>query len=80
MRTVSVHTAKTQLESLINAAAMGEEIVITKSGRPVAKLAPLSPFAVQRKRTLGLLTGKAVIPTDFNAPLPPDVIDRFESR
>jgi len=42
MRTVNIHAAKTQLSRLVDAAAAGEEIIIAKSGRPVARLGPSS--------------------------------------
>jgi prevent-host-death family protein len=42
MRTVNIHTAKAQLSRLVEAAAAGEEIIIAKSGRPVARLGPSS--------------------------------------
>jgi antitoxin (DNA-binding transcriptional repressor) of toxin-antitoxin stability system len=58
----------------------GEEIIIAKAGKPVAKLVPLTPPYDRPKRRLGALAGMAVIPPDFDAPLPDDVIDTFEGR
>jgi prevent-host-death family protein len=78
MRTVNIHAAKTQFSRLVDAAAAGEEIIIAKSGKPVARLAPL---AGQRgKRKLGTLAGKLRVPEDFDAPLPDEVLDAFEGR
>jgi prevent-host-death family protein len=78
MRTVNIHAAKTQLSRLVDAAAAGEEIIIAKSGKPVARLGPL--VDPRRKRRLGVLTGKLRVPTDFDAPLPNDVIEAFEGH
>jgi antitoxin (DNA-binding transcriptional repressor) of toxin-antitoxin stability system len=56
----------------------GQEFVIAKAGRPVARLGPLARQG--RKRRLGLLDGKFRIPDDFNRPLPDEVIAAFEGR
>jgi prevent-host-death family protein len=76
MRTVNIHAAKTQLSRLVDAAAAGEEIIIAKSGKPLARLGPLS--GPRRKRTLGALSGRLHVPEDFDADLPDDVLDAFE--
>jgi prevent-host-death family protein len=78
MRTVNIHAAKTQLSRLVEDAAKGEEIVIAKAGKPVARLIPLAEK--RPKRRLGGLAGKVRIPEDFDAPLPDDVLDAFEGR
>ena len=77
MTTVNLHAAKTHFSRLVDQAAAGEEIIIAKAGKPVARLMPLAP--VERpKRKLGALAGKAVIPEDFDAPLPEDILKLFE--
>ena len=78
MRTVNIHAAKTQLSRLVEAAAAGEEIIIAKSGKPVARLVPLAERRGRRK--LGALAGKLRVPEDFDAPLPDEVLDAFEGR
>jgi prevent-host-death family protein len=80
MRTVNVHAAKTHFSRLVDEAAAGEEIVIAKAGKPVAKLVPLTSPHDRPKRRLGILAGVAAIPPDFDAPLPDHVIDAFEGR
>jgi prevent-host-death family protein len=75
MAEVTVHEAKTHLSRLLRRVAMGEEIVISRGGEPVARLVP----ATHRKsRTLGIDRGKFVVPDDFDAPLPEDVLRDFE--
>jgi len=78
MRTVNIHAAKTQLSRLVDAAAAGEEIIIAKAGKPVARLGPLT--VPRPKRHLGIMVGKLRVPKDFDTPLPDEVIDAFEGR
>ena len=78
METVNVHEAKTHFSRLLNRAQEGQEFVIAKAGRPVARLGPLARQG--RKRRLGLLDGKFRIPDDFNQPLGDEVIAAFEGR
>ena len=73
-----MHAAKTHLSRLLDRAQAGEEFLIAKAGRPVARLGPLRPS--RKRRRLGLLDGKFKIPDDFNAPLPDAVIAAFEGR
>ncbi len=78
MEKINVHEAKTHFSRLLDRAQEGEEFVIAKAGRPVARLGPLT--ARTSKRRLGLLNGKFRIPDDFNRPLPDKVIAAFEGR
>jgi prevent-host-death family protein len=75
---VSVYAAKTQLSRLLDRAAAGEEIVITRSGRPIARLVPVSRGGARRK--LGRLRGKIRVSADFDAPLPDDLLNEFEGK
>jgi prevent-host-death family protein len=80
MPIVNIHAAKTHLSRLVDAAASGEEILIARAGKPVARLAPLQDAPVRPRRRLGLLAGKLRVPSDFDAPLPDEVLDSFEGR
>lgn len=75
---VSVYDAKTNLSRLLDRAANGEEIVITRNGRPVAKL--VAATAVRTPRKLGVLKGRIRMRKDFEAPLPDAVLDAFEGK
>ena len=76
MKTVNIHEAKTHLSRLLAEVAAGEEIVIAKAGKPVARIVPV---AGQRPtRVLGIDTGRVVINDDFDAPLPDEVLAGFE--
>ena len=73
---VSLYDAKTHLSSLIERAAEGEEIVITKSGRPRARLVPLDDS--RARRVPGRGKGAWRVGADFDAPLPDDILNAFE--
>jgi prevent-host-death family protein len=76
MKQVNIHEAKTELSKLVERAEAGEEVLIARAGKPVAKLVPLNRGRGRRK--LGLLDGKFRIPDDFNKPLPASVRRAFE--
>jgi prevent-host-death family protein len=76
MKQVNIHQAKTELSKLVERAEAGEEVLIARAGKPVAKLVPLNRRRGRRK--LGLLDGKFRIPDDFNKPLPPSMLRAFE--
>ena len=80
MQTVNIHAAKTHLSRLLDAVAEGEEILIARAGRPVARLVPLEGASVPQRRQLGRLAGRFSVPDDFDAPLPEDVLNSFEGR
>lgn len=77
-RTVNLYEAKTQLSALVERAARGEEVVIAKAGRPRARLVPLGRPAAPRRP--GAWKGLLAIGSDFDAPLPEDVLAAFEGR
>jgi len=72
---VNIHQAKTHLSRLLDRVAMGEEVVIAKAGKPVAKLVAVNPRP--KKRWLGSAKGEFVVPDDFNDPLPKEIEDLF---
>ena len=77
METVNIHQAKTNLSRLLARVELGEEIVISNRGLPVAKLVPFRT-SLDRRSSLGQDRGKFVLPDDFNAPLPEDILLAFE--
>ena len=78
MTTVNVYEAKTKLSQLLDRAEAGEEIIIARNGRPVARLGPLRQR--KQRRRLGTLKGKLRVSPDFDAPLPDEVLATFEGR
>jgi prevent-host-death family protein len=74
-KTVNIAEAKARLPELVQRAARGEEIVISRNGRPQARLVPLP---AQKPRVPGRGAGKWKIVGNFNDPLPRELLDAFE--
>ena len=75
---INIHEAKTNLSRIVDEVAAGAEVVIAKAGKPMARLVPLEP--TPRRKQLGLLKGKIVVPDDFNEPLDDSALAGFEGR
>lgn len=75
MKTLNLYEAKTHLSALVEEAAAGEEIIIAKNGKPMARL--VSVENVRRRREPGGWEGQVQVSDDFDAPLPDDIIDLF---
>lgn len=73
--TYNIHEAKTQLSKLLEQVERGDDVVIARAGVPVARLVPVAPAATHR--VLGSEAGRLLVPDDFDAPLPDEVIDTF---
>ncbi|MDX2222588.1 MAG: type II toxin-antitoxin system Phd/YefM family antitoxin [Rhodospirillaceae bacterium] len=74
---INIHAAKTHLSRLIERVEQGEEVVISRAGRPVAKLVPFKPTRAPRK--LGLYAGQIKIAPDFDT-LPDDMMKAFRGE
>ena len=81
MTAVSVYDARASLSRLIDQALTGEDVVITRRGKPVVKLVPVDPGTAEqpRKRKLGVLRGYMEVPPDsaFFDPLPEGMLREF---
>jgi prevent-host-death family protein len=73
--TVNVHEAKTHLSRLLERVEHGEEIVIARAGKPVARLIPVEP--VERRRPIGKYKGQIWVSEDFDESLPWQVFPGF---
>ncbi len=69
MRVVTIHQAKTNLSRLIQNASAGEEVIIARGSKPVARLVPFGE--AKGKRQPGSLRGKLLVGPEFFEPLPP---------
>jgi prevent-host-death family protein len=78
MAVVNVHEAKTHLSRLLERVKAGEEIVIGKSGKPIAKIVPFMPKAGPRKP--GFWKGKIKIEKNFDHPLPEEIMRVFRGE
>ena len=74
----NLYDAKTRLSELVDRAAAGEEIVIAKNGKPLARLVPLP--AEKPNRVSGGWEGSVWIGDDFDGPLPGDIQQAFEGQ
>jgi prevent-host-death family protein len=77
MAVFNMHDAKTQLSKLAERAAQGEEIVIARNGRPLARLMPMPE---RKPIKFGLWKDQIHIGDDFDDPLPPDIQEAFEGK
>ena len=75
MRQVNIHEAKTHLSQLLEDVAHGEDIIIAKAGKPIARLVAIAGATAPRPR--GLLKEKIWIADDFDAPLPEEILESF---
>ncbi len=77
MITVNVHEAKTHLSRLLAKVARGDEVVIARGGKPVARLVPVQK-ARRMDDLLGIDRGRLWIAEDFDGPLPEEIVAAFE--
>jgi prevent-host-death family protein len=75
MKTINIQAAKTHLSSLVDEAAAGEEIIIAKAGKPVARLMALEKPKFERKP--GTMADLIEIYENFDDPLPPEIAEAF---
>lgn len=78
METVNIDDAKTRLSQLVDKAAAGEDMVVSRNGRPRVRITRLA--APQRRIRFGLLEDQLTVAPDFDAPLPDAVLAGFEGR
>jgi prevent-host-death family protein len=75
MKQVNIHYAKTHLSRLLEEAAHGEDIVIAKAGKPLAKLVPMT---ITRERQPGAAAHLKFNMDHFFDPLPADELDAWQ--
>lgn len=73
---VTIHEAKTNLSRLLQKAASGEEVIISRGSHPVARLVPIGE--VKGRRSPGSLKGELVVGADFFQTLPADELAGWE--
>ncbi|HZF38024.1 MAG TPA: type II toxin-antitoxin system prevent-host-death family antitoxin [Blastocatellia bacterium] len=72
---VNICEAKIELSRLLNLVIAGEEVVIAKAGKPVARLIPVEPPRPASR--FGLDKSDWKVPEDFNDPLPEEIVKAF---
>jgi len=78
MKTVNIHEAKTHFSKLLAQVESGSEVVISRAGKPIARLVPSDPKP--QRPIFGADRGKLVVPDDFDAPLPDDILAAFNGE
>ncbi len=78
METVNIYEAKTRLSQLVDKAASGEDVVVSRNGKPLVRITRLQ--GQKRRVKFGVLKGKVRIARDFDAALPDEVLAGFEGR
>lgn len=76
--TINIYDAKASLSQLVERAAAGEEIIIAKAGRPMARLSPLR--SGRSPNLIGALAGEIQIGPEFDEPLPDDIAAAFRGE
>ena len=79
MEVVTVHRAKTELSKLLKRVEAGEEIIIARGDKQIAKLSP-AETPVKKSRGRGAWAGKFTVPDSFFDPLPDDELDAWEGK
>jgi prevent-host-death family protein len=77
MPQVNIHDAKTNLSKLIERASQGEEFIIARAGKPVARLTAIKP--IEQGRRFGAMRGRARVDERFFEPLPEEELAAWES-
>jgi len=76
---VSIRYAQKQLSALLDKVKNGESFIIAKAGRPLALLSPVEK-PKRHKSRIGFMKGKIKFASDFDDPLPDEILDAFEGR
>jgi prevent-host-death family protein len=76
MEAVNIYEAKTRLSQLVDKAASGEDVVVSRNGKPLVRITQLE--ATRRRIKFGVLKGKVRVAPDFDAALPDEVLATFE--
>ncbi|MEA2240233.1 MAG: hypothetical protein QOC81_4957 [Thermoanaerobaculia bacterium] len=74
--TVNIYDAKTRLSQLVDRASRGEDVIIARAGRPLARLVAFRPKQAVRKP--GRMRGAIRVGRDFDVPLPDDLFDDLD--
>ncbi|MCC7211657.1 MAG: type II toxin-antitoxin system Phd/YefM family antitoxin [Candidatus Brocadia sp.] len=73
---INIHEAKTHFSQILNRVSSGEDVVIAKAGKPIARIVPIKGEG--KKRKPGSAKGRVMIEDSFFEPLPDTIINDFE--
>jgi prevent-host-death family protein len=75
METVNIYDAKTRLSQLVDKVVAGEDVVVSRNGKPLVRITRLD--SDRRPIRFGVLKGKVKVTRDYDAPLPSNVLADF---
>ena len=75
METVNIYDATTRLSQLVDKAATGEDVIVSRNGKPLVRITRLE--VPKRRIRFGVLKGKLKVAADFDAPLPDEILVGF---
>ncbi len=76
MTTITLGEIQQDLTGYLRRVEAGESLVVTDQNRPIAEIKPITP-ATHGQRPIGLCAGEFVVPSDFDVPLPNDILGEF---
>ena len=79
MKPINIYDAKTRFSELVDKAVAGDEVVVSRNGKPLVRITRLEGGQKVRIK-FGTLKGKIKLSADFDAPLPDEVLAGFEGR
>ncbi|HEY0801599.1 MAG TPA: type II toxin-antitoxin system prevent-host-death family antitoxin [Steroidobacteraceae bacterium] len=79
MKPINIYDAKTRFSELVDKAAAGDEVIVSRNGKPLVRITRLEG-GQKRRIKFGTLKGKIKLSADFDAPLPDEVLAGFEGR
>jgi prevent-host-death family protein len=79
MKPINIYVAKTRFSELVDKAVAGDEVIVSRHGKPLVRITRLEGGQKQRIK-FGTLKGKIKLSADFDAALPDEVIADFEGR
>ena len=80
MDTITLAEFQQRPDPLLNRIRSGERLLVVRDGQTVAELRPVEAPPARPLRLRGLCAGEFVVPDDFDAPLPEDILLDFEGR
>ena len=83
MTTISIDEIQNDVGRYFDRVQAGETLLVTRMGQPVAEIKPIVPteeYVAKSLRPIGLAEGEFVVPDDFDAPLPEEILREFEGR
>ncbi|MBI4377466.1 MAG: type II toxin-antitoxin system Phd/YefM family antitoxin [Nitrospinae bacterium] len=76
MHTVNIHEAKTHLSAILKRVESGEDVLIAKAGKPIARVSPIP--TTSGKRQAGSAKGRIIMTKAFTEPLTENILKKFE--